>query len=91
MSIKVTIHNDVLDLSNLSQDQSTAEVKGHTVGQCLNDLFGQFPTLKPVLLDKDGKLSLRMDVLVNSESSFPEELNKLVTDNDDLYITTNRL
>jgi len=63
-----------------------AEVNGSTIGECLDDLVMQFPKIKPVLFDKDGELFGHVFVSVNLKSVYPEELNKLVNDGDELYI-----
>ncbi|UCF72159.1 MAG: MoaD/ThiS family protein [Deltaproteobacteria bacterium] len=84
MSIKVNIHQNLRHLTN---DLSTVEVSGTTVGECLNDLVGQFPGLKKYVFDKKNRLLNYVDVYVNLESSFPEELAKPVKDGDELDIT----
>jgi molybdopterin converting factor small subunit len=63
------------------------EVSGSTVGECLNQLVKRFPRLKPMLLGKKGRLLNYVEVYVNQESSYPEELAKPVKDGDELHIT----
>ena len=84
MSITVKFHQTLRQLTN---NQATAEVRGTTVGECLNDLVRQFPGIKKKLFDKKGKLLNYVDVYVNLESSYPEELAKPVKDGDTLSIT----
>jgi molybdopterin converting factor small subunit len=84
VSIKVNIHQNLRHLTN---DLSTVEVSGTTVGECLNDLVGQFPSLRKYVFDKKNRLLNYVDVYVNLESSFPEELAKPVKDGDELDIT----
>ena len=84
MSIKVNIHQNLRHLTN---DLSTVEVNGTTVGECLNDLVGQFPSLRKYVFDKKNRLLNYVDVYVNLESSYPEELAKPVKDGDELDIT----
>ena len=83
MSIKINIHPF---LSHFTNDQDVVEVNGSTVGQCLERLVTQFPQLKNWLFDKDGKLNRLVDIYVNLESSYPEELDKPVKDGDELHI-----
>ena len=83
MSIKINIHSD---LQNLTNGQAAFEVMGSNVGQCLNGLIKQFPDLKKELIDKRGNLSMNVDVLVNMESSYPEELAKPVQDGDEIIV-----
>jgi len=84
MSIEVSIHQALRDLTN---KQATVKVNGTTVGQCLNDLVNQFPGIKPKIFDKKGKLLNYVDIYVNLESSYPEELALSVKDGDQLHIT----
>jgi len=84
MSIEVSIHQALRHLTN---GQATATVNGTTVGQCLNDLVNQFPGIKPKIFDKKGKLLNYVDIYVNLESSYPEELAMSVKDGDRLHIT----
>jgi molybdopterin converting factor small subunit len=74
-------------LSSLANNQKVVEVNGSTVGECLDELVKQFPKVKPLLLDKNGKLHNYVEVYVNQESSYPEELDKQVNDGDELHVT----
>jgi len=84
MSIKINIHPALQQFSN---GQDATEVNGNTVGQCLNDMVKQFPGIEKGLFSKNGKLLDFVDIYINEESSFPEELDKPVKDGDELYIT----
>ena len=84
MSIEVNIHQALRHVTN---KQSKVEVTGATVGECLNDLVRQFPGVKPKIFDKNGKLLNYVDIYVNKESSYPEELAKRVNAGDRLHIT----
>ena len=84
MSITVNIHQALRQITN---NQSTVEVAGTTVGECLTELVQRFPDIKGKLFDKKGKLLNYIDIYVNAESSYPEELAKPVKDGDKLSIT----
>jgi molybdopterin synthase sulfur carrier subunit len=84
VSITVNIHQALRHLIN---NQSTAEVSGTTVGECLNDLVQQFPGMKPKLFGNNGKLLNYVDIYVNQESAYPDELAKPVKDGDEIQIT----
>lgn len=65
----------------------TAKVEGSTVGECLDDLIRRFPCLKPLLFnDKTGKLHSYLEIFVNKQSAYPDELVKLVKNGDELRI-----
>ena len=83
MSVRVNI---APVMQHLAGGQSTVEVKGNTVGQCLGQLLGRFPDLKDWLLDAGGRLRDSVDVFVNQRSAFPEELAKPVSDGDEIHI-----
>jgi len=83
MGVKIYIHPNWQHLTN---GMEVVEVKGSTVGQCLDHLVKQFPVIKEWLFGKDGKLLNYIDIYVNLESAFPEELAKPVKDGDELYI-----
>jgi len=84
MGLKVNIHQTLRHLTN---GQAKAEVNGNTVGHCLNDLVKQFPGIETKLFNKKGKLLNYIDIYVNAESSYPEELSKTVKEGDELSIT----
>ncbi|MEE8414278.1 MAG: MoaD/ThiS family protein [Dehalococcoidales bacterium] len=83
MSVKVNIPPT---LSHLTGGQDLFEANGNTVGECLNQLIDQFPEVKEQLFSKDGKLNNVVEVYVNVESSYPEELAKPVKDGDELHL-----
>jgi molybdopterin converting factor small subunit len=71
----------------LTGDRATVEVEGDRVGECLADLVGQFPGIEAKLFDQRGKLLNYVEIYVNLESSYPEELDKPVEEGDVLSIT----
>lgn len=83
MSVKVNIHPT---LQHFTGDRDVVEVNGSTVGECLENLVARFPEVKQGLFDKDGKLLNFVDVYVNGESAYPEELAKKVKDGDELHL-----
>ncbi len=83
MSITVRIPPFLYKYTNGKQ---VAEVEGSTVGQCLDQLIKQFPGIEDVIFDKDGKLKYWLNIYVNRESCYPEELAKPVKDGDELDI-----
>jgi len=83
VSIKINIHPF---LSQHTNDQDVVEVNGSTVGQCLEQLVARFPELRQWLFEKNGKLNRLVEIYVNMESSYPEELAKPVKDGDELHI-----
>ncbi|MCJ7792042.1 MAG: MoaD/ThiS family protein [Dehalococcoidia bacterium] len=83
MSVKINIHPF---LSQHTNNQDVVAVNGSTVGQCLEQLVARFPERRPWLFEKNGKLNRLVEIYVNMESSYPEELAKPVKDGDELHI-----
>jgi molybdopterin converting factor small subunit len=74
-------------LEHLTESIKRIEVDGKSVGECLDALIERFPDVKPKLINKDGKLLKGLNVFINGESAYPEELAKPVKDGDRLNIT----
>ena len=83
MSIKIHIPYFLLPAT---ENRDEIEVDSSTIGECLGHLTRKFPDLKEQLFDKNGKLSIYLDIWVNGESSYPEELEKPVQNGDSLLI-----
>jgi len=75
---------DDTDFVQLTLD--VVEVRGSTVGECLNHLVKQFPDMKKQLFTKTGNLFDNIIISVNGESAYPEQLAKSVKDGDELNI-----
>jgi len=84
MSVKVNIHSSHRQYTD---NTKTVEVMGRTVGECLDDLTGRFPAMKKVLSHQNGKLNTLIEIYLNLESTYPEELEKPVNDGDEIQIT----
>jgi molybdopterin converting factor small subunit len=81
LSVKIKLHRS---LAKLADGQATVEVNGNTVGQCLEQLAGRFPQLEKKLFEKNGALSRILEIYVNGESIYPDELATPVKDGDEL-------
>jgi len=83
VSIKVNIPHF---LQYLTDGRKVVEVNGSTVGECLKHLVEQFPLIEKALFDEHGKLISYLDIYVNEESAYPEDLVKPVRPGDELDI-----
>ncbi|SEM63369.1 ThiS family protein [Syntrophus gentianae] len=84
MSIKVFL---VDRLSNLAKGKDMFEVKGKTLGECLNYLVNLAPSIKQALFYESGnELQDNIKVLVNKKHAEAEGLEKEITDGDVIYI-----
>lgn len=84
MSIKVNLHSSHRQYTG---NRKTIEVVGRTIGECLNDLVGRFPDMRNVLYHQDGTLNNLIEIYLNLESTYPDELKKPVRDGDEIQIT----
>lgn len=84
MSIKVHLHKTLRSLTN---DLEVIETEGKTVGECFNHLISRFPALREKLFDQKGKLHNHVEIYLNLETAYPDELAKAVKDGDTIHIT----
>lgn len=73
-------------MRHLSGGNAVVEVSGDTVGKCIDDLIEKYPTIKEKIFDKKGVLLNYIDIYVNLDSAYPEELRKKVEDGDEITI-----
>ena len=84
MAVSVNLH---LTHRQFTGGQETVQVEGNTVGECLRHLTERFPPLADALFDGDGNLQRHIEVYLNLESTYPEELAKPTEDGDEIHIT----
>jgi molybdopterin converting factor small subunit len=73
-------------LPHLTHDRDTVDVEGRTVRECLDRMVELFPPMKRWLFREDGQLANFIDVFVNLESTFPDELTRPVKEGDEIFI-----
>ena len=84
MGIKLNVHKTHRQFTD---GLEVVDVEGATVGECLLDLVKKFPKVKEQLFDGKGKLKNIIEVYVNMESAYPDELAKSVKDGDEIHLT----
>lgn len=84
MSVTLNIHKTHRQYTS---GLDTIQVEGDTVGNCLNSLIGRFPEMKAAIFDGNGKLKNQIEIYLNMESTYPDELKKKVQAGDEIYIT----
>ncbi len=85
MSVKIHIHVTHRQHTN---GQKTIEVQGNSVGDVLNNFISLYPGMKNEIFDKNGDLRHYIEIYLNNESAFPDELKKTVKKGDDIQIIT---
>ena len=84
MSIRVYLHKSHRQYTG---DRESVEVTGRTVGDCLQDLVRRYPQMPTALFDGSGKLQRNVEVYLNMQSTYPEELAKSTESGDVIHIT----
>lgn len=84
MSIRVYLHKTHRPHVD---DLESVEVSGQTVGECLQHLVRRYPQLASVLFDDHEKLHKTVEVYLNMQSTYPEELAKPTKSGDVIHIT----
>ena len=75
-------------LRRFLQNQEDVEVNGATVGECIQNLDQNYPGFKQQILNSEGHLQDIFEVYINTESAYPDELNKPVKEGDVITIIT---
>ena len=84
MAVKVHLH---LTLRQFTDGEEIIEVDGKTVGECLKSLVKKYPAMESSIFDKNGKLSNIVEIYVNLQSAYPNELARTVKDGDEIHLT----
>jgi molybdopterin converting factor small subunit len=84
MGINVHIHGTH---RGATDGKGVVETRGKTVGECLTNLVQTYPGMQDVLFDKKGKLRNLIEIYVNQESAYPDELRKTTRDGDEIHLT----
>lgn len=83
MPVKVHTHVTHRQFTN---GLEVVAVEGNTVGECLNHLIKQFPRMEKALFAKKDKLLNVVEVFINHETAYPNELIKPVKDGDEIHL-----
>jgi len=84
VSVKVSLHKTHREFTG---GLETVEVQGETVGDCLDHLAKKYPGIDEALFEKKGKLKRHIEVFLNLESTYPQELAMPVKDGDEIHVT----
>jgi len=84
VGVKVNIHKTHRQYTDWVD---MVEVDGKKVGECLEALIERYPKMKDALFDTKGRLHNYVEIYVNMESAYPEELEKTVGEGDQIHIT----
>ena len=83
MAVKIHVH---ATHRQFTDGLEVVDVKGNTVGECLNQLVREFPEVEKALFAKKDKLHNIVEVYLNHTSAYPDELAKPVKDGDEIHL-----
>ncbi len=83
MGIKVNLHSAHRQHAG---GRETVEVDGATVGECLERLVAEHPGMRAALFDDGGRLRNSIEIYLNLETTYPEELKTPTRDGDEIHI-----
>ena len=84
VSVKVSLHKTHRQFTG---GLGVVEVQGETVGDCLDHLAKEYPGIGEALFEKKGKLRRHIEVFLNLQSTYPQELAMPVKDGDEIHVT----
>jgi molybdopterin converting factor small subunit len=82
VSIQINLHRTH---RRYTDGKEAIEVEGKNVGECLRDLVKKFPPLEKEIFVK-GKLNSLMEIYLNGETAYPNEMIKPVKDGDSINL-----
>ena len=85
MSVKVSLTPYFHDIT---KKNLLLEAKGNTVQKVIEDIDRRYPGFKKECIDAQGRLHEFLEIYINQESAFPDELKRKVADNDEITILT---
>ena len=83
MSVKVNIPSYLKPYTN---DAQVVEVNGSTVKECLDHLVKQCPSIKKMVFTKEDQLLDYVNIYLDGEFAYGDELAKPVKDGDEFHI-----
>jgi len=63
------------------------ETDGNTIGDCLKKLVEKYPDLENEIFEKKETLHNYVEIYLNLESAYPDELKRPVVNGDSIYLT----
>jgi|WetSurMetagenome_2_1015567.scaffolds.fasta_scaffold653391_2 molybdopterin converting factor small subunit len=61
------------------------EVEGTNIGECLKEVYRQYPQLEKMLMDRN-RLRNYIGIYINGHDAFPDEMTKTVKSGDTVHI-----
>jgi molybdopterin converting factor small subunit len=74
-------------LQHIAGYSATTSVEGTKIGECLHSFTEKYPGVRELLFDQYGELPAYIEIYLNGESIYPQELTRQVKDGDELIIS----
>ena len=84
MSVTIHIHKTH---RHHTGGNAVVDTKGTTVGECIADLTDQYPTIESELFEDIGRIKRTIEIYLNMESAYPDELTRPVKNGDEIHLT----
>lgn len=84
MSVKISLHKTHRPFAD---GLEVVEVDGSTVGECIDALIERYPEMEKKLFVEKDKLLNAIEIYLNLETAYPDELARPVKDGDEIHIT----
>lgn len=84
MAIQVNLHRTHRALAD---GREAVQVEGATVGECLRQLVQRYPGLRDELFEGPDRLKKNVEIWLNLESAYPDELSRPTADGDQIHVT----
>ena len=73
-------------LTAVADGKKAVEVKGETIGECLDCVHDMFPGIKERLMNHEGNVRPYIAILLNGVNTYPGELLMPVKNGDEISI-----
>jgi len=83
MSIRINVP---IFLQPFTGNKEIVEAEGKTVGECLGVLMKEYPEVRKMLVDDNGKLHSYVGIYINGQDAFPGEMARAVETGDEIHV-----
>ncbi len=82
MGVKVKLCSIMRQSANW---QEIVEIDKYTPKECLKELADKFPDIRKWIYDKNGKVLSRLQLYINDEIIYDDEMTRALKDDDELF------
>jgi molybdopterin converting factor small subunit len=86
MGVKVKLCSIMRQSANW---QEIVEIDKYTPKECLKELEDEFPDIRRWIYDKHGNMLSRLQLYINGEIIYDDEMTRALKDDDELFVLLN--